>query len=398
MAAALSAAWLFIAARQLSLTEFGDLGVILATTTVMVSVTERGVQTAFSIHVAKTQQIDMAAVRDSLLRRIVPTFIGAVINGVLYIGATHDGRLAIPLAAAISLLATSVYGTLLAGYRALGRARLDAANEVISRLTVLIVGTLVVGAGGGVIGAVATYAAVDVGSALAVAGIVAGHHLSRHRAATAPDLSLRATIPLAAIVIVLTVYNRIDTYLVALILGTEPAGLYSAAYRLVDFASVPAIAIGGLVLSVSVRRSASERLALVRRLMIASLALGLPLALLGALAGPDIVSLLFGPRFHTVGVSASILLVSAVPAVAASIVLPIVVADDRRGTFWLAVIILATNTTSNLVLIPWIRLPGAAVANLLSQSALSAGLYAMAVLQHRAGIRNIPTASPEAPT
>jgi O-antigen/teichoic acid export membrane protein len=383
VASLLSAIWLFVAARNLSLRDFGDLGVILATTTVMISVTERGVQTALAIHVAEHGAIDSRSVCYALRRRLPVAAIGAAINAALYVFATHDSRWLIPAVAAVSLIGTTVYGTLLAAYRSVGLVRADALNEVMSRLGVLAIGSVVLIRGGGLLAAVATYAAADAISAIVVGLAVTRRHVSRQAPERTLDLSLRSTMPFALMMVVLMVYYRLDTYLVATMRGDEAAGLYSAAYRLLDVATVPAIAVGSLVLSVTVRQTAAGRLKTLRELALVSLAVGVSVALIGIFAGQQIMVLLYGPRFAVAGTCASLLLLSAVPSVAVGTALPIVFPKDRHGTLRLAAGVLVLNLVTNAVFITLAGTSGAALANLLSQTVLAAGVYRMAVLQRR---------------
>jgi O-antigen/teichoic acid export membrane protein len=382
-ASLLSAAWLLIVARHLSLEDFGDLGVILATTTVIVGVTERGVQTALSIHVAQTGSIDRLSILHALRCRLPAAVAGALLNAALYVAATHDHRWPVPCLAALSILGNTLYGTLLAAYRSLGRVRADAANEVMSRLGVLAVGTALLLHGGGLVAAMAVYAAADVISALMVTVTVGARHVSRRTPARPLDLSLRATMPLALMMIVLTVYYRLDTYLVAIMRGDGAAGLYSAAYRLLDVATIPAIAIGSLVLATTARQTAAARLRTLQTLALLSLPVGIPIALAGLFAGQQIMTLLYGPRFAAAGLCATLLLLGAIPSVAVGTVLTIVIPKDRTGTLLLAMGVLVLNLLANIALIGVAGINGAAVANLLSQTALGAGVYRMAVVQRR---------------
>src|ERR1039458_3475879 len=96
------------------------------------------------------------------------------------------------------------------------------------------------------------------------------------------DLRLRATLPFALVVIVLTIYNRLDPYLIALFKGNEAAGLYSAAYRFLDALTIPAIAAGALVLSLTMTQGARERLASLRRLASLAALLGVAVAVVMA--------------------------------------------------------------------------------------------------------------------
>jgi len=389
-AAAFSAVWLLLAARLLNLSDFGDLSVILATTTVIISVSELGFQTALGIHTAQHRHLERRSFVGSLRRRMPAAAVGAVVNGVLYVVATHDTRWQVPALAAVSILCTPVYATLLTAYRSLGRVRADALNEVLSRILVLALGTVLLVKGFGITAAVGAYAAGDAASAVVVLVAVGRKYVVRDAGIPPVDLRLRATLPLAMVVIVLTVYNRLDTYLVALFRGDDAAGLYSAAYRFLDALTIPAIAAGSLVLSLTMTQGGRERLATLRKLAAIAGGLGVVTAVAGLFLAPRLLVLLYGEPFAAAGTCAILLLLSAPPSFAAATVLPIVVPFNRAGTVVTTTFVLGLNLVCNLVLIPTVGLDGAALANLLAQLVLCAGIYRLAVAQSRRATTSPP--------
>ena len=382
-AAGLSAIWLVIAARLLSLSDFGDLSVILATTTVIISVSELGLQTSLGIHTAEHGRIERRSLLNSLRRRMPAAAAGALANWALYVAATHDTRWPIPALAAVSILGTPIYATILTSYRSLGLVKADALNEVLSRILVLAMGTVLLALGFGIIAAIGSYAAADAVSALVVAVGVARKHVISDAGIPPVDLRFRATLPLALVVIVLTVYNRLDTYMVALFKGSQDAGLYSAAYRFLDALTIPAIAAGALVLNLTMTQTAGQRLATLRKLAALTAALGGVTAVAGVFLAPRLVVLLYGKPFAPAGTCAILLLLSAPPSFAAATVLPIVVPFDRAKTLITTTIVLGLNTICNLILIPIAGLNGAAIANLVAQLVLCRGIYRLAVAQGR---------------
>jgi O-antigen/teichoic acid export membrane protein len=389
-AAAFSAVWLLLAARLLSLSDFGDLSIILATTTVIISVSELGFQTALGIHTAQHGHLERRSFVGSLRRRMPAAAVGAVVNGVLYAVATHDTRWQIPALAAVSILCTPVYATLLTAYRSLGRVRADALNEVLSRVLVLTLGTVLLVRGFGIIAAVGAYAAGDAASAIVVAVSVGRKYVVRDAGIPQVDLRLRATLPLALVVIVLTVYNRLDTYMVALFKGNEAAGLYSAAYRFLDALTIPAIAAGALVLSLTMTQGGRERLVTLRKLAALAGGLGMITAVAGLFLAPRLLVFLYGKPFAPAGTCAILLLLSAPPSFVAATVLPIVVPFNRVGTFATTAFVLALNLICNLFLIPLVGLDGAAVANLIAQVVLCGGVYRLAIAQSKPAATSAP--------
>jgi hypothetical protein len=71
-------------------------------------------------------------------------------------------------------------------------------------------------------------------------------------------------------------------------------------------------------------------------------------------------------------------------------VLPIVVPFNRAGTVVTTTFVLGLNLVCNLVLIPTVGLDGAALANLLAQLVLCAGIYRLAVAQSRRATTSPP--------
>jgi O-antigen/teichoic acid export membrane protein len=392
-AAAFSAVWLVIAARLLDLSDFGDLSVILATTTVIISVSELGLQTALGIHTAEHRHLERGSLVNSLGRRLPAAAVGTLVNWVLYVVATHDMRWPVPALAAVSILATPVYATILNSYRSLGLVKADALNEILSRILVLAMGTVLLARGFGIIAAVGSYAAADLVSALVVAMSVGRKYAIRDAGIPPVDLRLRATLPFALVVIVLTIYNRLDTYLIALFKGNEAAGLYSAAYRFLDALTIPAIAAGALVLSLTMTQGARERLASLRRLASLAALLGVAVAVAGLFLAPRLLVLVYGKPFASAGTCAILLLLSAPPAFAAATVLPIVVPFDRARTVVTTSSVLGLNLVCNLFLIPLAGLNGAAIANLVAQLALCAGVYRLAMSQSRRQSNSQPSPS-----
>jgi FkbM family methyltransferase len=382
-AAAFSAVWLVVAARYLSLPDFGDLGVILATTTVLATVSERGIQTVLAIHVAKHQAIDANSVGRALLGRLPTTAFACIINAALYVSATGDRRWLIPALGDLSLIGTAIYSTLLAAYRAVGRVRADALNEVLSRIWVAVFGIALLLRGSGLVGAMTAYASADVLSAVLVSAVIARRHITRQLTTERLKVGLRATAPVALMMVALTVYYRLDTYLVAVLRGSAAAGLYSASYRLLDVATIPAIAVGSLVLSRTVRLSAQDRLRTLSQLTLLSLSVSVPVAVVGVLAGEPIMVLLYGARFSAAGSCASLLLLSAVPSIAVGMIFPIVIPNGPRPASILALLVLALNLAGNWPLILALGINGAAIVNLASQLVLAAGIYYIALAQAR---------------
>lgn len=378
VASLLSAVWLIIAARRLPLVDFGDLALLVATTTILINISDRGLQTQLGIHVARSGGIDRVALRDAIRRRLATSALCALANAALYLAVAHDRDPALPLIAAGSLLGTAVYSSVLVGCRALGRARAEALNEVISRAGVLLAGTIWLLHGGGLIAAISVYAAADVVSALVVATVVAPRHV-RALHVPVPDLRLGATFPFAVSMILLTVFYKVDTYLVGVFAGSSQVAIYSVAYRLLDAVGLPVFALGGMVFGHSVTSHAGQRRRLVRVLSTVAVALTAPAVVASAVAGNGIMRVVFGAPFATAGGVLTVLMLSAVPAAIVAVGAPVVQPHDGRRFAWLAVAVLLTNVAANATLIPLFGALGAAYANLGAQAFFAVGVAWLAL-------------------
>jgi O-antigen/teichoic acid export membrane protein len=377
-ASGLSAAWLIVAARQLSLGEFGDLSLLLATTMVATIVSERGLQSALGIHVANHGVLDRASLRIAIVRRLPIAAVMAVVSGALFLAVSSTRSFAPPLLAAGSVLGASVYSTVLSGYRSLGRVSVDAGNEIVSRIAVLAAGTLWLAHGGGLVAAISCYALADIASAGAVVLLVWRRHaVDAGPAVSAIDIRLRATMPLAVVMILTTVYYRLDTYLIGLLRGSEAAGLYAAAYRFLDLAALFPLAVGGVVLAHAARQSAPGRLRTLHRLVAVSLPISIPFTAAGLLGGSKLCSLVFGASFAQAGTTATVLLLGTLPTAVAGMALPVIMVADRRAAMVLAASTLTVNLGLNLALIPVLGGEGAAIVNGISQCLLAGGVYAI---------------------
>jgi hypothetical protein len=99
-------------------------------------------------------------------------------------------------------------------------------------------------------------------------------------------------------------------------------------------------------------------------------------AVLGAIWARPILALLWGPRFAAASTALSLLLVSAIPGAAISVLSPLV-AVTRRSTLLEGVLAgLVVNLDANLLAIPRWGMAGAGGANLLSELVLAAWLWA----------------------
>jgi O-antigen/teichoic acid export membrane protein len=389
IASLISAAWLVLVARHLSLHHFGDLAVLLALGYVFTAISDHGLQLVLAGHVAVSGRIERHALWGVLIRRQLGGALCAAITAGLYLLVADDKDPLVPAIFTVSILCTTVYQSALTAYRALGRVALDGANEVVSRLVVIGVGTWWLTHGGGLRAVVATYALADAGSAVLIYALVRRRLVVAAEPRTPIDLTVRATAPLALVLITQIVYYKIDTYLVGVLKGPGAAGLYGAAYRLLDGALIPAAAVASVIVAHTAGITLARADRDVRRYAGIALILTLPCIVVGCLVSSMALRDLFGVAFTRASGTAIVLLVSAAPSAVVAAYSPVAGLVDRKRFALGAALALLINTGGNVLLIPAFGLLGAAWVNVASQVFL--GAWLVHLLARRA--RSSPSAT-----
>jgi O-antigen/teichoic acid export membrane protein len=375
VASLLSAVWLVIAARSLPVSEFGDLSILLAVGAILVTVGDLGLPFLLADSVARHGSVSWATVGSVIRRRLVAVAVGAAVTAAAYLAVASDGRLAVPLTFAVSMLATAAYSTVTAAMRGLGRFGIEAVNEVASRLAVLVAGWVWLAHGGGLLAAVVTYALADVVSLAAVAA-VANRHLAPQDGIDPCELTTRRTVPVAGGRFLATLYYRVDLWLVGLLQGSTAAAGYGAPYRLLDGVLLLPRAMGAVAVTHAGERhrrglstQSPRKVALAAAAVVSLVAVPVML-----FAGP-VIRLTFGPRYGSSAPILAVLMAAAIPGAVANVLIPLVsVRQGRRFAVTVATAF-AGNVLLNLALIPRYGALAAAWTTLACQLALAATLY-----------------------
>lgn len=182
---------------------------------------------------------------------------------------------------------------------------------------------------------------------------------------------LRATAPFALMVVLNTLYFRVDIVMLEKMQGDAAVGIYSAAYKLIDaFMLIGTNAVGPLyprmaALSVEAPVAVVETMQTAYRYMTAA---ALAVATGVTVLAPLIVSLLFGDAFRA---SAGVLQVLIWAIAAMYLYLPLAHALNATGREWQWVAVLAINTVCNIVGNLWLirvySVMGAAIATVLCE-------------------------------
>ena len=373
LAAGVSAAWFIVAARQLSVPDFGSLALLLGIGLMLAVLADAGLSNLLADVVATTPRSARHATWHIVKIRLalaVPT--SAAIVGA-YLVAGGGGSWTVPAVFAISIFASTVYSSFGAVFRATGRAGIDGANEVVSRLFVLAVGWLVLVSGGGLLGAVAVYSAADVLSAV-VMGIVFWVVTSHPPEPVPPGaLALRRAGPLGITNVLGNIYYRLDLWLLALIKSQRSVARYSAAYRIFDGFLLPATAVAALSVPHTSQLEGRDLVRRLERLALLAFLTSIPGTIVGLVFAEPLLRLIFGAPYGAAAESFRILLV-AVPVSACVLALLPPIALRSARTIAMMAVALVVNLVANLVLIPGYGANGAALATLAGQVLLLAML------------------------
>ena len=374
IATILSALWLILLARTLSGVAFGYFALILAIGGMTGVFGDLGLQTALADETARLGYLNRTLIITVIRRRLL-LCVGVVVAVTgMFLAVSRQGSPWAPLIFGGSIFGTAVYSSETAALTALGRAQVDATNEWLSRLGVLVLGGLWIKEGGGLYAAVSAYAIADLCSAVVVS-VIASRSATTEGAEPRGDVfSLKRTVHLALALPAAVIYARVDIWLLALLKGASLSGRYAAADKILDAVLLAPATIG----TISIAHTSSVPIVMrwprARNLLGLGLLFSLPSAVLVAVFSRPLLVGLFGSPFRVVAITLVILVLSAPAGSLASVGAPIAaVATGWR--FTVAVLVgLIVNVALNLALIPSFNANGAAIANLVSETFLGVAL------------------------
>ncbi len=375
VASILSAVWVILIARHLSVNQFGDVSVALALVLILTAVSDLGLQTILIRDVVDTGHIRRRVLDGVVARRLVLSGVACAVLVVLYRTATHEQNLAVPFLFSLSIVGAALYNPTISAYRATGNIRLEMISEMGSRAVVLIGGGLWVLAGGGIVAVAVSYSAVGLALGVIDYVLVRGKANAEVPATSLPSYTLQAAAPYALANTVGAVYQRIDNYLVALLRGTVAAGIYGASYRFQDMIIILPTALGQLALSEAAGKDPRTRMSIAKRVAAQSFLLVLlPVIVISVFAQPLLV-FLFGARYGVAAPIVVVLMLSTLPGATAIALQGLTAVTDAKRFAAATAGSLAINVIANLILIPPFSGLGAAWANVISQIFLAAAYY-----------------------
>ncbi|MDQ6798832.1 MAG: oligosaccharide flippase family protein, partial [Actinomycetota bacterium] len=278
VAAAISAAWLLVAARRLPLQTYGDFLLLLGLGMLLFVVNDFGLPLALTDTVARAPNLARTALKAVLVRRLGLGVLSAALVVLAYGAASSSPDLVAVGIVCVSVVSTAVYSTASAVFRASGGVRTEAANEVVSRVFVIVVGSWWLMHGGGLRAAVGVYAMVDLASAIILTAIAWRITRGAVGPVDAGHFALGRMAPVALATGLGVLYYRVDLWLLALLRGPADVALYGSAYRVLDGLLLAAGAVAALSVTAVARADEDQQGRVIGRLVKLSLLVTIPLA------------------------------------------------------------------------------------------------------------------------
>jgi PST family polysaccharide transporter len=189
--------------------------------------------------------------------------------------------------------------------------------------------------------------------------------------------------PYAAAFVATTIYYKMDVLLLTHWRAPAEVGVYAAAYRFLDVGQALALAVAG-ALAPRLARAGEEQARTALRAVRLALLCTLPLAAALALLRAPVVAALYGDGYAAASPVLGVLALALVPIVVDMVALSALSAAGAAGTAaWLYLGGAALNVRLNMLLIPARGASGAALATLLTETALAVGF--VLVLRRRVG-------------
>jgi O-antigen/teichoic acid export membrane protein len=313
------------------------------------------------------------------LRGLATLPYGMAVAVAVLLCADREVRVAISLLAVAALLNAFAdhAGAILRGYeRFAEEARLNGARAVATALA----GLTGLETSRSLAGLSAGLAAAATGGCLYGLALIARLHPSPMAARRALDralarIALGQSVPIWIGGLLSLLYFKIDTLFVRAFAGDAELGAYAAAYKFFEGAHLlPAVVLAVAFPQLARAHTDPDRRRRLERLLAACLlALGIAVGAACYAGSSTLVAWVFGPGFHRAATSLRVLALG-VPLLYLNFGLThfLVARDRERATTWLALMMLALTVALDVLLIPQRQGPGAALATVLSEIALSA--------------------------
>jgi len=365
--------------RYLGAAGYGRMGLAVSYVGVFGVLADLGIVTVLVRELARSPERREELVGTAMALRLALSGGMLALAALVSLVLPYDERVRVAiLLLGVPLALTGLNSGLVALFQAELRLDWKVVGDVLGRIAAVAAIALVVGLDLGF------YAAVLTSAVGAVAQLAASVVLARRVIRVRPRVDpprwralARAAIPVGASLAVAELLFRVDTVIVSLFRPYREVGLYTLAYRVLELtAALPAILLASAYPLLA--RWAGTEPERARRVLGLStdafVALGLPLAVGGALLAPGIVALTGGEDFGGATDPLRILLASVVlSSVNGLCGYALIAAGRQRDALRLGLGGLALNVVANLALVPSYGIDAAAAVTVLTEIGLLAG-------------------------
>jgi O-antigen/teichoic acid export membrane protein len=379
----------FLAARWLGPVDFGGYAAALAFVGLFRILPDFGMAYASTLEISRDRSLAGRLIGGLLglqgVLSLVTVIACLALGSLIFQGGVRTAALLLSL----DLVFKSLKATLRWLLKGLERFGVEALSLLLERGLLLAVCSAVLRAGGGLLGFVVAFTGIRVLDASGLFGYI---HARVVRLRPAVDRPLwrelfRKGLPFAYAGAAITLFSQLNQVLLEQMRGAAEAGFFAAPARLVEgFTLVPRILSYALIPTMAALFPTDP--GAVTRLYARGvkylLVLGLPVALVGLLASPELMRLLFGAEYAASAAASRILL----PATAFMFLSNFGETTLACISRWRSIVIIATfclvlNVALNLLLIPRLGYVGAAWATLLTETSYFAlGAAALALHGH----------------
>jgi O-antigen/teichoic acid export membrane protein len=358
-----------LAARHLGVERYGVLSFALAFTAMLGVLTDLGLGTIATREIARDPGQARSQVNDALTMRLVASVITiAVICVLVNLLGYPATTVRIVYICSVCVLTNALSSLFCSIFQGFERMELLALTRITQTL-VLVAGAFALSRGAAATGRYGfLYVVAGVISA-ALAGIGAARRLGRLKLSFAVGhwwTLLRASVPVGLATVFTMFYYWIGTTMLSKMAGDAAVGSYSAAFRVANGLAFMGFAFSGAVYPLFSRLVArdSERLTRALELSVKYMVmLALPVAAFGAVFATPVVLLLYGREYIGAVVVLRLLVWWGTSASVNSLLSYHLISHGRSGAVTAQTgLSLAVSLGLNLLLIPILEAPGAAIA------------------------------------
>lgn len=380
-----------VTTRYLGAEGYGKLALALAFVQTFGVLADVGLLTIVVREISRAPERTDALVGSALALRLALSLGVVALAGLISLALPYepDVRVAILIAGGalvLGLANTALVGVFQARLR-MGRA---AISEVAGRVVAF--------------GVLAAVAALDLGFSAVVGTAVVGAAVSLAvtwvlvrplaRPRVAIDLPawrglLAAALPVGAALAVTEIYFRADTFIISLFRDFDEVGAYSLAYRVVELLALfPAVLMTSVfpLLSRYLKEGGESAARAVDAAGDLLVAVGVPVAVGGLLAAPEVVRLVAGDEFGEAVDPLRVLLFAGALAWVSGLLGYALIAGERQASaLRLGLVALGVNLALNLALVPSLGVDAAAAVALGSELVMVAG--GLVLVRRELGLR-----------